>query len=239
MTRYLMMGDKGIKVDFGNEIDLEISRKVAKLRQAIKGRIGGVTEMVSAWSSLGVYYDPMVIDTENLIREIKVIEEVLDEVEIPQLDSKVVEIPTAYGGKYGPDLEFVAQYHGLSPEDVIQSHSGQDYYIFQLGFSPGFPYIQTPRNLVTPKKPDPRTRVDAGSVWIGDKVGGIYTIETPGGTQLIGRTPLRLYDPRWDNPVILRPGDYLRFIPITEEEFEKIIQAVEAGTYQVIKHDMK
>ncbi len=130
-------------------------------------------------------------------------------------------------------------YRGLTLEEVVSVHSARDYYIFQLGFSPGFPYIQMPPELVTPKRADPRTRVDAGSVWIGDRVGGIYTIESPGGAQLIGRTPLRLYDPRWDNPVMLRPGDYLRFIPISEQQFEAISRAVEDGTYSVTAHDQK
>jgi KipI family sensor histidine kinase inhibitor len=130
-----------------------------------------------------------------------------------------VEIPTIYGGEYGPDLDFVAQYHHLTPAEVIRIHSGVDYPVYMLGFIPGFAYLGgLDAAIATPRLDQPRTRIPAGSVGIAGAQTGVYPLDTPGGWRIIGRTPLRLFDPLADPPALLSPGDIVRFIPVSEEE---------------------
>lgn len=231
---YYPLGDRGVKIDYGNEISVAINTRVRLLAEAVQQLgIPGVLETVVAWASVAVYFDPMVTTYARVLEAVRDVEAKLDSTPADTSVSRVIEIPVAYGGVYGPDLSFVAHYHGLTEEEVVRIHTAEDYLVYQLGFSPGFPYIKVPEPLVTPKRSDPRLRVEAGSVWIGDRVGGIYTVDTPGGTQLIGRTPVRLYDPTWDPPVLLRPGDLLRFIPIDEGEFERIKKQVDEGVFKV------
>jgi KipI family sensor histidine kinase inhibitor len=129
-----------------------------------------------------------------------------------------VEIPTFYGGTYGPDIEFVAAHSGLSVDDVIARHSEMTYTVYMLGFAPGFAYLGgLPEELVAPRLPTPRQAVPAGSVGIAGAQTGVYPIETPGGWRLIGRTLIALFDPTADPPALLRPGDRVRFAPISPE----------------------
>ena len=148
---------------------------------------------------------------------------------------KIFEIPTTYGGEYGPDIEFVAQHNNLTIEEVIDIHTSTNYLIYMLGFTPGFTYLGgLDKRIETPRLENPRTKIPAGSTGIAGKQTGIYPIESPGGWQLIGRTPVKLYDPFNDPPVILSAGDYVRFVRIDEEEFLRIKNEVEKGTYEVV-----
>jgi KipI family sensor histidine kinase inhibitor len=131
-----------------------------------------------------------------------------------------VEIPTVYGGKDGPDLDFVAAYHHISPEDVVRIHAGAVYQVYMLGFTPGFAYLGGMDPLIAaPRLAKPRTKVPAGSVGIAGVQTGVYPLETPGGWRIIGRTPLRLFDLLAEPPVILAPGDEVRFMPVLEGEW--------------------
>ncbi|HHY76979.1 MAG TPA: 5-oxoprolinase subunit PxpB, partial [Clostridiales bacterium] len=148
--------------------------------------------------------------------------------------AKVVEIPTIYGGEYGPDIEFVAQHNNLTVDEVIEIHSSRNYLIYMLGFTPGFPYLGgMSEKIETPRLKTPRTKIPAGSVGIAGKQTGIYPIDSPGGWQLIGRTPVKLYDPLADPPVLLNAGDYVRFVPIDEKEYKSILKQVEENKYKV------
>jgi KipI family sensor histidine kinase inhibitor len=142
----------------------------------------------------------------------------LDEVEMPP--KQVVEIPVAYGGEYGPDLGEVARAHNISEEEVIKLHSEPEYPIYMLGFVAGFPYLGgMNKAIATPRKKSPRLKIEAGSVGIAGEQTGIYSVESPGGWQIIGRTPLKLYDVNRNEPVLLKAGQYIKFKPITKEEF--------------------
>jgi biotin-dependent carboxylase-like uncharacterized protein len=133
----------------------------------------------------------------------------------------VVEVPTCYGGDYGPDLGYIARHSGLSQREVIHLHSSALYPVYMLGFSPGFAYLGgLEPAIATPRLVSPRTQVPAGSVGIAGTQTGIYPIATPGGWQIIGRTPLRLFDPGRETPALLRPGDRVRFVPVEAEQFE-------------------
>src|SRR5262249_50291792 len=129
---------------------------------------------------------------------------------------RVIEVPTIYGGEFGPDLDFVAQYHNLTPEEVIRIHSERDYRVFMLGFTPGFPYLgEVDERIATPRLDIPRKRVPAGSVGIAAKQTGIYPIESPGGWRLIGQTSLTLFDPGREPPFLIDAGDTVRFVQMT------------------------
>jgi KipI family sensor histidine kinase inhibitor len=211
-------------VEFGNQIDPEINQKVRKVSIALeKFPIEGITETVPTYRSLLVFYDPAKIPFKRLQQEIRRIEGKLEEIPIPPPET--IEIPVLYGGEYGPDLDFVAQHNKLTPEEVVEVHTSGTYLIYMLGFTPGFPFLGgLSERLFTPRLKTPRTAVPAGSVGIANNQTGIYPIESPGGWQLIGRTPVKLYDPGRKNPILLKAGNYLRFKRITEEEYREILR---------------
>jgi KipI family sensor histidine kinase inhibitor len=184
-------------------------------------RISGVRAIVPAYRSLAVIYDPSCLSLDDLIRRIKELESAagLGQTAEPS----VVEIPVCYGGEFGPDLEFVSEHTGLSPLGVIELHSSCDYPIYMIGFTPGFCYLGgMDQRLKTPRRKTPRTSVPEGSVGIAESQTGMYPIESPGGWQLIGRTPLRLFAPERENPFLYKAGDRIRFRPVSVEEFAAI-----------------
>ena len=150
----------------------------------------------------------------------------------------MVEIPALYGGEYGPDLEFVADHSGLSQEEVVRVHAGMDYLVYGMGFTPGFAYLGgMSERIATPRLQTPRTLIPAGSVGIAERQTGVYPIASPGGWRLIGRTPVQLFDAGRDPPVLAGPGDYVRFVPLTEEAYRDLERQVQAGTYQFTIRD--
>ncbi len=131
-------------------------------------------------------------------------------------------IPLAYGGESGPDLAWVADFHGISPEEVVQLHSQTVYRVYMIGFTPGFPYMgELPEALDTPRRESPRTHIPRGSVGIAQRQTGIYPVVSPGGWQIIGRTPVRLFDAAGDPPAKLGMGDQVEFYPVDEEELKR------------------
>ncbi len=216
------LGDSALLVSFGEVIDEETNDRVHALAGAIeKANFGWLIEVVPAYSSLAVIYDPGLIDFEGVKRAVEGLgfsEE--------RFEGRLVEIPVLYGGDYGPDLEFVAEYNGLTPEEVIEIHSRQVYSVHFLGFLPGFAYLGgMDERIATPRLERPRLKVPAGSVGIAGKQTGIYPLESPGGWRLIGRTPLRLFNPSKEPPTLLQPGDKVKFVPIDEGKFEELYEA--------------
>lgn len=220
--RFLLAGDRGLLVEFGAAIDPEINRKVQQIFLSLeKVPIDGVTEVIPTYSSILIFYDPFQSDPDKLRQEILDRENKLDEWEIPPPET--IEIQVAYGGDFGPDLDFVAHHNKLSPEEVIEIHTSGRYLIYMLGFTPGFPFLGgLSEKLFTPRLEKPRHFVPAGSVGIAKNQTGIYSIDSPGGWQLIGRTPMKIYDPTRSSPFLLKAGNYLRFKRISKEEFREI-----------------
>lgn len=231
--RYRPMGDRALVVEFDEVISPEVNRRVRALSQGIeKARIPGVQEVVPAYRSFAVYYDPLTIAFDDLCLRIRKIEAKLSELELPK--PRVFHLPVCYGGEMGPDLPYVAEHNGLTEEEVIAIHAQETYLVYMIGFLPGFPYLggMSPK-IATPRLSEPRTKIPAGSVGIAGNQTGVYPIESPGGWRIIGRTPIKLYTPEKDPPVLLAIGDFVRFFPISLEEYQEILAKVERGEYQV------
>ena len=225
----LLAGDSALVVELGDEISQEVNRKVHALADALgKTSLLGLGELVPTYRSLLVHYDPLRLSCD----EVKAfVLEVLQKCEEkPSFEPRVVEVPVVYGDEFGPDIEFVAEHNGLSVEEVIRLHAGATYTVYMLGFTPGFAYLGgMPEAVATPRLETPRTLVPAGSVGIAGEQTGIYPIATPGGWRLIGRTPLKLFDPEGDPPTLLKAGDVVRFVPISEGEYCARLETEERG----------
>ena len=216
------VGDTGVLAVFEQKIDEEIGAQVAALDAAVRGaKIPGTGETVPAFASLLVRYDPLLTDYGAVAGAVDALARRLPPPEPGA--GRLVTIPVCYGGAYGPDLAFVAQHAGLTEAEVVRRHTGRDYRIYMLGFLPGFPYLGgLDPALCTPRLQNPRTAIPAGSVGIGGEQTGIYPVASPGGWQLIGRTPLDLFDP--ERPPRYAAGDRIRFTAITAEQFAKLAE---------------
>ncbi len=226
--RYRPMGDGALSVEFANAISPAVNRRVRALLAALDAWAPpGLLDLVPAYRTLLIVYDPLALPYAMLLERLRALETGAEWGEPPQ---RRVVIPVAYGGEFGPDLADVAAHTGLAPDDVIARHSAARYLVYFLGFSPGFPYLGgLDPALATPRLPQPRKRVPAGAVAIGGEQTGVYPAATPGGWRIIGRTPLRLYDPAAADPVLLRPGDELRFQPIDAAEFAALGEGIATG----------
>lgn len=218
--RILLCGDTGISIEFGDRIDPEINDRVRSLFIRLKTEAHpGILDLNPTYRSLFIHYDPFVCSFEKLVQ---LVSESQDPRDVTSAETSIMEIPVCYGGDFGPDLNEVAALHGFDAEEVIRLHTAPLYRVYMIGFTPGFAYLGgLDQRLHTPRKSEPRKKVVAGSIGIADQQTGIYPIESPGGWQLIGRTPLRLFDPSRDVPFLLEAGDMVRFKPIAGEEFEK------------------
>lgn len=220
--RLRLVGDEGLLVEYGDAIDPEINRKVRVMAAALKQKpLEHVREVIPTYRSLLICYDSLHTGPRRVQEHLARLEEDLERIEIPP--PRTVTIPVCYGGELGPDLEFVCGHTGLSQEEVVSRHSGADYQIYMIGFTPGFPFLggMDPA-LATPRLETPRTLVPAGSVGIANQQTGVYPIDSPGGWRLIGRTPLRLFDPGRDDPFLYRAGDRIRFEPISRREYDRL-----------------
>jgi KipI family sensor histidine kinase inhibitor len=232
--RLLPLGDRALCVELGDSISEDTNRRVHSLAREI-GKLGarGVLDVVPTYRSLVVYYDPLVIPYADLTSRIGELEVSLGEGAIAA--RRLVEIPTLYGGEFGPDLGEVAEHNGISEAAVIEIHSSADYPIYMMGFLPGFPYLGgMSEKIATPRLKTPRSAIPAGSVAIAERQTGIYPVESPGGWRIIGRTPISLFDPDRQPPVVIEPGDYLRFVQVDESEYADVQSRIRAGTYALV-----
>jgi inhibitor of KinA len=234
------LGDTGLQIVFGTEISEETIRKIQQFVFYLEEHpVHGIVEWVPAYVTLTIYYLPELILYQDLCDQLHNIStKLLKNKTSPT--SYVYEIPTLYGGEAGIDLSYVATVNGLTENEVISIHSRQDYLIYMLGFAPGFPYLGgVSKKIATPRRENPRLKVKAGSVGIAGEQTGIYPLESPGGWQIIGRTPLKLYDPNRENAILMSAGHYLRFVSINEKEYLEIERAVQLGKYEVTRFTKK
>lgn len=231
---FLAAGDSSFVIEFGNEISPEINRKIKKMMEDIKKEnIAGIVELVPTYSSMLINYNPCIIRYKELSEKI---EDLYNKFVDTDQDEEVrlIEIPTLYNNEFGPDLEYVSEYNKLSKDEVISIHTGRDYLVYMLGFMPGFTYLGgMSEKIATPRLESPRLQILPGSVGIAGKQTGMYPSMSPGGWRIIGRTPLKLYNPDSDIPVFISSGDYVRYVSIDENEYKKIEQEVLENKYKI------
>lgn len=220
--KILSCGDSALSVEFGSTIDPLINQQVQALFTKLKAQPPeGLIDLIPTYRSLLVQYDPTVLFLKDLQKIIFSFGDLSKG--LVETVSRLVEIPVCYGKDFGPDLKEVAAFLHLTEEEVIEIHSQVLYQIYMIGFMPGFPYMGglDPR-LFVPRKKVPREFVPAGTVGIADQQAGIYPLDSPGGWQLIGRTPVKIFDLHREEPFYLKPGDRVKFKPISQEEFENL-----------------
>lgn len=231
------LGEAAVLVSFGDTIDPAIHNKVHAFANSLaKKPFDGMTEYTEAFSSVAVYYDMVRLQAQAKLHHfttaklplayqaaVECIRDILAQVDFSVTEkSRRVRIPVCYGGEFGPDLEEVAAQHNISAADVVRIHTGGKYLVYMIGFAPGFPYIGgLPESIATPRRSSPRLAIPAGSVGIAGGQTGVYPIETPGGWQLIGKTPVPLFQPECTkSPSLLQAGDAIEFYAISAEEYE-------------------
>lgn len=216
------LGDSALVVSFGETIDDEIHAQVLGLSHRLEVAPPlGIVDYVPAYATVTIQYDPLDQDYESFVQSIRALMAGSTPDRSPTLHNDVV-IPVCYDGEFGPDLDFVAAHNDMTPADVVHLHSSASYVVYMIGFAPGFPYLGgLPPVLATPRLEEPRAIVPVGSVGIAGAQTGVYPIATPGGWRIIGRTPLRLFDPAADDPSLLHPGDGVTFAPIDRAEFDR------------------
>jgi inhibitor of KinA len=227
------LGDRALLIRLGDTIDENTHRLVRAVCARLETRrVAGMIELVPAFVSVTVHYEPSRVPNGDgaespYTRFATSVAAALAELEDEPLPpSRTVEIPICYGGEYGPDLDVVARQHDLTSDDVVRLHSGATYRVYMLGFAPGFAYLGgLPESIATPRRGEPRTAVPAGTVGIGGSQTGIYPLTSPGGWQLIGRTPLRLFDAKREPPTLLAVGDLVSFRAIEQSEFGTLARA--------------
>jgi len=233
MFKFKISGDSALIISGGDVISEEINRSIRKFMAAVNlQNINGIIDLIPSYNELMVCYDPLIISLSDLLARMPEIEKNIDSVGLPP--AMVFNIPVLYGGEGGPDISEVAFSNNISEDDVINIHSSGTYLVYMLGFTPGFCYLGgLDSRICTPRKKDPRIRIPAGSIGIAENQTGIYPVESPGGWQLIGLTPVRLFDPGRNPEFLIGAGDYIKFFPVNESEYNSIKSDVSSGTYNV------
>lgn len=229
-ARLIAAGDTGLVVEFGDTAGIAISERVLALQQRLgEAAPGGVVETVATFRSLMIHLDPEALTLAELEAAVAPLLEGLAGVR-PQ--ARHWRLPVCYEPGFGPDLEDVARETGLEPEAVVERHAGLEHHVYMIGFLPGYPYLgDLPDELRLPRRPDPRQRIPTGSVAIATAFTGIYPVVSPGGWWLLGRTPIRLFDPAREAPALLAPSDKVRFEPVSADAFAAIEAEVGAGRF--------
>ena len=229
MYEFHPLGDQAILIEFGKEMNLEVYEGVQYVSTLLdEFQPEWLIEYVPAYTTLTIFYNPLVLKEKQVDSRWLPYDVICQEIAsllalkktVQQEDNRTVEIPVCYGGEWGPDLSYVADYNGLTEEEVIHIHSKGTYIVYMLGFAPGFPYIGgMSSKIATPRRSSPRLKIPSRSVGIAGSQTGIYPIETPGGWQVIGSTPLQLFTINQSPPTLLRAGDRITFKPINDEEY--------------------
>ena len=223
------LGDSALTLDFGNIIDNNVHNYVLQLFHHFRRKkINGLVDIVPAYSSLSFHYNVFIVrqTSSTNLTAFEIIKQIIETELGHDLVQEIkpqrkISIPVCYSGGFAPDIEFVALEKNISIEKIIQLHTEQLYTVYMIGFLPGFPYMgEVSESIVVPRKNEPMAKVVAGSVGIAGKQTGIYPLESPGGWQIIGRTPLKIFDKEKNDPVLLQPGDKVQFYSISENEFK-------------------
>jgi inhibitor of KinA len=222
------LGDTAVIINFSNVISEDVNKKVLQLFHYFKSiSLPGVKDIVPTYNSLIIHYDLLTLNQKTVSNRTsfqsfseqvkKLVEEISETI---TLSSRKIKIPVCYAEKYGLDLNDISKQKNISISEIISLHTAKKYRIYMIGFLPGFAYLgEVDKKIATPRKAQPRINVNAGSVGIAGMQTGIYPLNSPGGWQIIGKTPVKLFDKEKDDPVLLQPGDEIEFYSITEDEF--------------------
>lgn len=237
--KFLSNGDTAITVCFNNEISKEVNALVTSFAASVeKAEIKGVIETIPAFCCVTVLYNPCEISASWLKFRLGRILRKLGSNR--SFSPMLYKIPVCYDDEFSPDMNNVINHTGLKREEIISIHSSTDYLIYMLGFLPGFAYLgEMDKRLVTPRLETPRVEIAKGSVGIGGEQTGIYPVASPGGWQIIGKTPVNVYDKSKENPILYRAGDYIRFVPVSKEEYFAIEKKINDGSYVVESQEVK
>jgi inhibitor of KinA len=223
IVRIVPAGDAALVLEFPQRIDAGINSRAAALAGRLQRRCGGaIRDAVVGYASVTVYFDPLIVDAAWMEAEMRLV--AADRAEAVAGAGMQIDIPVCYGGEFGPDLADVAAYGGLTGDEVIARHLEATYRVYLVGFVPGFAYMASvDASIAAPRRAAPRPSVPAGSVAIAGPQTGIYPSVTPGGWNIIGRTPVKPYDPSRQNPFLLRTGDTVRFRAVSREAYDRTI----------------
>ena len=228
-TRISQISEVSALVEFGIEISEDINKKVRTFSTYLDEHpFNGMVEYVPAFASVSIIYNPLKMNSESPYEVVKsILDDILSKLDFSSVvEQHIVEIPVCYGGELGPDIEYVAKINNITVDEVIKIHSEEKYLVYMIGFSPGFPYIGgMSEKIAAPRRESPRAVIPAGSVGIAGMQTGVYPIETPGGWQLIGRTPVKMFDLDGNPQSLLKAGDIAKFYPISYAEYLKLKEA--------------
>lgn len=238
-VRFLVAGDRAVSVEFGKEISLELNAKVRMLQKDLKEKpLSGITETVPTYSSLIVHYRPEIIRYSTLVEKLK--ERIENMRSVTAGTEYIKEVPVLYGGETGPDLEYCAELEQTTVKEVIRMHSEHEYYVYMLGFAPGHPYMarfQEPFHFK--RRESPRVKIPGRSIVVQQNLSDLIPFEQPCGWNIIGSTPLDICNFEKEEPFLLKAGDWVKHIPVTEREYDLIRRDVERGTYRVKIHERR
>ncbi len=225
------LGDSALILSFGNLIDEKINKRILSLFHKIKSlSIKGVKDVVPAYSSLAIHYDVLIVkqNTSGIKSSFEIMAEIINKI-IDESDLnnendlttfRKIKVPVCYAEKYALDVKEISIEKCLSVNEIIQLHTGRKYRVYMIGFLPGFAYMgEVDEKIEMPRKAQPRLKVESGYVGIAGKQTGIYPLTSPGGWQIIGKTPLKLFNKESDDPILFQPGDEVEFYSISEDEF--------------------
>jgi KipI family sensor histidine kinase inhibitor len=226
--RILACGDSALSVELSDSIDEAVSERVIGFAESLTDTpVGGIVELVPTYRSLMVFYDPEVVRGQVLAG---LLQQRLDALAPGSAQSRHFDVPVAYGGAAGVDLQELADMKGLTIPQLIELHASGEYRVYMIGFAPGFAYLGgLPEILHTPRLATPRQRIEAGAIGIGGKQASINSVPGPSGWRFLGRTPLRLFDPQRPKPFLLKAGDRVTFRPLSEGEAAKLDRAIATG----------
>jgi len=221
--QFMPMGDQCVLVRFGDKVSESINHcAITYAQQVSELNIPGVIETVPSYTEAAVYYNALVTCYEQVLERLQSIYVAVGE--RSDEGRKIIRIPVCYGGGFGPDISHVARHNGLTEDEVIRIHTSSIYPVYMLGFTPGFCYLgNLPAQIACPRKSSPRKLIPSGSVGIGGEQTGVYPLETPGGWQLIGRTPVKFFDPNRQPNALASAGDSIQFYAISDQEFMSLI----------------